>query len=59
VIGVTGSSLRAQAERESGETRSWTRRNRGITVGSALRNHNVWLALGYVSLILLLTRTYA
>jgi hypothetical protein len=29
------------------------------TVGSALRNHNVWLALVYVSLILLLTRTYA
>ena len=29
------------------------------TVGNALRNQNVWLALVYVSLILLLTRTYA
>jgi hypothetical protein len=29
------------------------------TVGSALRNQNVWLALAYVSLILLLSRTYA
>jgi hypothetical protein len=28
-------------------------------VGSALRNQNLWLALVYVSLILLLTRTYA
>jgi hypothetical protein len=28
-------------------------------VGSALRNHNLWLGLLYVSLILLLTRTYA
>jgi hypothetical protein len=29
------------------------------TVGRALRNHKVWLALVYVSLILLLSRTYA
>ena len=28
-------------------------------VGGTLRNQNVWLALVYVSLILLLTRTYA
>jgi len=28
-------------------------------VGSALRNQNLWLALAYLSLLLLLTRTYA
>ena len=28
-------------------------------VGSALRNQNLWLGLIYLSLILLLTRTYA
>jgi len=28
-------------------------------VGSALRNHNLWLTLLYVSLILLISRTYA
>jgi len=28
-------------------------------VGTVLRNHNIWLALAYVSLILLLARTYA
>ena len=31
----------------------------GRPLARALRNHNVWLALTYVGLILLLARTYA
>jgi hypothetical protein len=31
----------------------------GIIVARALRNHNVWLVLTYVGLILLMARTYA
>ena len=31
----------------------------GTVVARALRNHNVWLALAYVGLILLMARTYA
>lgn len=31
----------------------------GFLVARALRNHNVWLALTYVGLILLMARTYA
>lgn len=31
----------------------------GVLVARALRNHNVWLVLGYVLLILLMARVYA
>jgi len=31
----------------------------GTFVGTALRNHHLWLALAYVGLILLLYRSYA
>jgi len=31
----------------------------GFLVARAIRNHNVWLALTYVGLILLMARTYA
>jgi hypothetical protein len=30
-----------------------------VLVARALRNHNVWLFLGYVGLILLMARAYA
>jgi hypothetical protein len=30
----------------------------GVLVARALRNHNVWLVLGYVGLILLMARAY-
>jgi len=33
--------------------------HRGDFLARALRNHNVWLALTYVGLILLMARTYA
>jgi hypothetical protein len=36
-----------------------TRDAEGIVVARALRNHNVWLVLTYVGLILLMARTYA
>ena len=42
-------------ERSAGLTRDAG----GITVARALRNHNVWLVLTYVGLILLMARTYA
>jgi hypothetical protein len=31
----------------------------GVLVARALRNHNVWLVLTYVGLILLMARAYA
>jgi hypothetical protein len=31
----------------------------GVLVSRALRNHNVWLVLGYVGLMLLMARAYA
>lgn len=31
----------------------------GMDLARALRNHNVWLVLTYVGLILLMARTYA
>ncbi|MGH0038145.1 MAG: hypothetical protein ACQGVK_24195 [Myxococcota bacterium] len=31
----------------------------GILVSRAIRNHNLWLAVGYVGLILLMARAYA
>jgi hypothetical protein len=31
----------------------------GVLVARALRNHNVWLVLGYVGLMLLMVRAYA
>ena len=31
----------------------------GVLVARALRNHNIWLVLGYVGLILLMARAYA
>ena len=31
----------------------------GVLVARALRNHNIWLILGYVGLILLMARAYA
>jgi|SoiMethySBSTD1v2_1073268.scaffolds.fasta_scaffold2459328_2 hypothetical protein len=40
------------------ETRAGAGR-REESVGSALRNQNLWLTLLYVSLILLISRTYA
>ena len=49
--GMKGPSL----ERSTGLTRD----TGGITVARALRNHNVWLVLTYVGLILLMARTYA
>jgi hypothetical protein len=58
VIAVTRERFRAQAARESRETNQRSG-SRGTPVERALRNQNVWLTLGYVCLILLLTRTYA
>lgn len=31
----------------------------GVLVARALRNHNVWLVVAYVGLILLMARAYA
>ena len=31
----------------------------GILVSRAIRNHNLWLAVGYVGLIFLMARAYA
>jgi len=57
-MAVTRPRFRAQSARGSRETSTepgeWK-----STVGRALRNHQIWLTLVYVSLILLLTRTYA
>ena len=36
-----------------------TQREGGFELARAFRNHNVWLALTYVGLILLMARTYA
>ena len=58
VTAVTRCDLCAQAARGSRETFPESGESRS-TVSRALRNHNLWLALAYVSLILLLTRTYA
>lgn len=49
--GVDGPPL----ERSAG----FTRDDGGMVVARALRNHNVWLVLTYVGLILLMARAYA
>jgi hypothetical protein len=43
----------------TGVTRRGATRPKRRSMERALRNHNVWLALAYVGLILLLSRTYA
>jgi hypothetical protein len=58
VTRITAAPFGAQVAPRSRETITesrWSPKH----VGSALRNHHVWLTLGYVSLILLLARTYA
>src|SRR5262249_54020922 len=61
VTAVTGTRLLPQAARGFARNDLWmaTGAESRSTVGRALRNHNVWLALAYASLMLLLTRTYA
>jgi hypothetical protein len=58
VIGVTWGRFPTQDSRETRETILWSGR-RGTPVERALRNQNVWLTVGYVCLILLLSRTYS
>ena len=58
MIDVTRARFRAQARRESRETIHGAGvEERPVT--KALWNQNVWLTVGYVALILLLSRTYA
>ena len=58
MIAITGARDCAQAATHRRETISGWEWEPG-NVGSVLRNQNVWLALVYATLILLLTRTYA
>jgi hypothetical protein len=53
--------LFAQANGPAARNGKWTSgRGRGFrNVERALRNHNVWLVLTYVGLILLMARTYS
>jgi len=54
----SGSVTRTEPPRRL-EQRSVNEGLGGILVSRAIRNHNLWLAVGYVSLILLMARAYA
>jgi len=59
VTRVTPDGFGAQAARRSFETICIGVRDEELVVERAVRNHNVWLTLIYLGLILLMARAYA
>jgi len=62
--GGAGAGLKSGARRSKREEAPRTQGVLGaswgeIRVSRALRNHNLWLAVGYVGILLLMARTYA
>ena len=55
-ISARGDPSRGEA---AGRQRDGNEATRGVLVSRAIKNQNLWLAVGYVGLLILMARTYA